>query len=592
MLSPVLGIGCTQMPQYDAAQADTPSEYCAFLRSADGLQLSFERVQLEERIDEIFGAIGDDAPGTAVLVLHEGRLVSQRLYGMASLELGVSFTPNHVVRLPYSEGREFVAIAAALMEMDGLVRLDDGVRGYFPELPAWSEVVAVRDLIHHHSGFVDEWSVLLLMHASMANRFETSQFTRLLSDQPAPEVEPGRGYMYSNSDYGLLRLILERVSGEDLGSYMQRRIFAPLEMNSTRLHDDVGAVIPHHAPSYAPSGDGYRLRDMKTSPGGAYAIATTACDLTRWAEAHAISGSEVSRAIDRLLDGADPVPGMPGHYAFGRTLVEVSGIGVVRHEGVLEANYLTRIPSSDYTVVTLTNGSYELGQNSGVVAFLVDPSGESTETRFPTEPIAAQDLERYTGRYVTTGQSWASEAGARELIRIAVGEAGLEVDWPLWGRLPLVPVGEGVFSWHDGSNADNFGMLLEFGAPDGGGPLELVVRYNDGFPPETFVRVEEWTPPSGLGRRVVGTYYSPYLDYSWNLIADEEGSLAVRGATIEDIPLVPYQPHEFVLQHERFPGVPSNSWVRFHENEAGEVTHLTVWSPRLLNPLNHRFVRR
>ena len=48
--------------------------------------------------------------------------------------------------------------------------------------------------------------------------------------------------------------------------------------------------------------------DWKTSPGGDYVIATTACDLTQWAEAHSTSGSEVSRAIDRLLEENISVP--------------------------------------------------------------------------------------------------------------------------------------------------------------------------------------------------------------------------------------------------------------------------------------------
>jgi D-alanyl-D-alanine carboxypeptidase len=94
------------------------------------------------------------------------------------------------------------------------------------------------------------------MHASMANRFDESQFLRLLYEQPAPEVEPGTGYMYSNSDYGLLRLILEEAAGENLSGYMKRRMFEPLQMNSTRLVGDFSEVIPHHATFYAPDGDG------------------------------------------------------------------------------------------------------------------------------------------------------------------------------------------------------------------------------------------------------------------------------------------------------------------------------------------------
>lgn len=86
-----------------------------------------------------------------------------------------------------------------------------------------------------------------------------------------------------------------------------------------------------------------------------------------------------------------------------------------------------------------------------------------------------------------------------------------------------------------------------------------------------------------------GTYHSAHLDYTWTLLIDEAGELILRTPTMADIRVEPYQEGEFLLRHEKFPGVPFYFWIRFHENEAGETTHLTVWNPRLMN---HRFDRR
>lgn len=116
-------------------------ERCASPQPTTQERLPFDRTALEAFVDRIFEVDGNDAPGAAVLVTREGRVIVQRQSGMASLEHGVPFTPNHVVRLPYSEGREFLAIAAAFMEIDGLTHLDHRVGGYFPRLPAWSEPV-------------------------------------------------------------------------------------------------------------------------------------------------------------------------------------------------------------------------------------------------------------------------------------------------------------------------------------------------------------------------------------------------------------------------------------------------------------------
>jgi CubicO group peptidase (beta-lactamase class C family) len=523
-----------------------------------------------------------------VVVVHDGYVVAQRQYGMASLEHRVPFTTHHVVRLPYSEAREFIAIAAMFMENDGLIRLDDRVRAHFPRLPAWSEEVTIRDLLRHSSGFVDEWSTLLLMHQSMANRFGESQFLRLLYDQPAPEVEPGTGYMYSNSDYGLLRLILEKAAGEGLGGYMKRRIFEPLEMTSTRLVEDFAEVIPNHAPFYSPDGDGYRHWNWKTSPGGNYVVATTACDLVRWAKAHGDPASEISRAVSRLLEGAAPLPGRTGHYAVGYTLAEVAGTRVVRHEGVLEVNYLTRIPSLRASVITFTNGYYDPAENRAIVDFLLGVQPEQRPLPSPAETVAVGDLHRYAGRFESTDiASWESRTLARQLIRISSSVGGLELDWPSWGRFKLVPLGGGSFSSRTGPRDE--GVLLDFSEPGGEGPLKLTVRYTDGQPAETYARLEEWKPSSTLLRRVAGRYHNAHLDYTWTLLVNEAGELVLRAPTIADAPVEPYRENEFLLRTEKYPGVPARAWIRFHENDAGEVTHLTVWHPRLMH---HRFDRR
>lgn len=547
-----------------------------------------------DRLQEVMDRVLErepGGPGVAALLVQGGGVVAQRRYGMASLEHGVPFTPNHVVRLPYSEGREFIAVAAALMESDGLIDLDHGVRRYFPQLPGWSEPVTLQDLIHHRSGFVDEWSVLLLMHGSMANRLEESQFLRLLQDQPGPEVEPGDGYMYSNSDYGLLRLILEEAA-DGLGEYMERRLFHPLGMHSTRLVEDFAEVVPHHAPFYAPGPEGPRHADLKTSPGGDYVVATTACDLVRWAQAHMDPASEISRAVERLREGGEPVPGREGHYAFGLTFTEASGTPVVRHEGVLEVTYLTRIPSLDFSVITFGNRYYEPAESQAIVDFLLDPVAVERRVRFPTErvPVDSAELVRYTGAFVSRGvPSWESRTEARDLIRVEARGGTLVLDWAQWGRFELVPVGEGVFSWHDGPTEESWGMLVEFGGTDGGGPGELVIRYNDGYPSETFVRLEPWRPSPELLRRLAGTYHSPHLDYSWTVRLDDAGDLILRAPTLAEVRLEPWQPGEFLLRLEKFPGVPFHVWVQFHPEVLGVPTHLTVWNPRLMH---HRFDRR
>jgi CubicO group peptidase (beta-lactamase class C family) len=231
------------------------------------------------------------------------------------------------VRLPYSEGREFISIAAVLMEQEGLLSLEDKVRKYFPKLPAWAEPVSIWDLLNHRSGFADEWDAVLLTQASMGNRFDVSQFLNLLYTQPKEEVVPGKGYMYSNSDFGLLRLLLEKASGENLSDWMKQKMFDPIGMKATLLHDNVNEVIPNYALKYSPVANRKfsSITNEKTSPGGNYYIATTANDLERWGAVHAEKKSEISKAAKRLMNNAQLMPGAGKNFVFGYKLRNDNG---------------------------------------------------------------------------------------------------------------------------------------------------------------------------------------------------------------------------------------------------------------------------
>jgi hypothetical protein len=148
-----------------------------------------------------------------------------------------------------------------------------------------------------------------------------------------------------------------------------------------------------------------------------------------------------------------------------------------------------------------------------------------------------------------------------------------------------MPVGPGKFSWH----GDFFGVLFEFDSTDTDGRVRMVVSYDDGTPSETYVRLKEWTPSAKSLQRFEGTYHSAHLDYSWKLMIDDAGGLVIRAPTVADMKVEPYQENEFLVRHEKYPGMPARYWMRFHENEKRQVTHLTVWTPRLMH---HRFDRR
>jgi len=368
---------------------------------------TIDKIKLEKRLDSIFSSFNKNTPGVAVTVIENGKVIAKKAYGLASLEHMVPFTHNTVVRLPYSEGREFISIAAVLMEQEGLLSLEDKVRKYFPKLPAWAEPVSIWDLLNHRSGFADEWDAVLLTQASMGNRFDVSQFLNLLYTQPKEEVVPGKGYMYSNSDFGLLRLLLEKASGENLRDWMKQKMFDPLGMKATLLHDNANEVIPNYALKYSLVANRKfsSITNDKTSPGGNYHIATTANDLERWAAVLAEKNSEISKAAKRLMNNAQLMPGAGKNFVFGYKLRNDNGNTIILHQGVNNFTYMSRIPEKNLAIIVFGNliTEYENYHKNIRQTVLKTPAATTfTNKRFTVAPVSysKKELEQFAGRYI------------------------------------------------------------------------------------------------------------------------------------------------------------------------------------------------
>lgn len=548
-------------------------------------------LSLEATADQLFTRHAKPgSPGVAVIVLQDGKPVMTQAWGEASIEFGVPYTVDTVVRLPYSEAREFLATAAVLMQQDGLLRLDDPVRKFYPQLPAWSAKVTLWDLLNHRSGFADEWANLLLMHDSMANRFSESQFLQFLSRQPRPEVPPGQGYLYSNSDFGLLKLVLQQAAKEPLSVWLQRRMFAPLSMTATRLDDDAQALVPRKATSYSNAGDAYRLSSPdKTSPGGNYYIASSATDLAKWASALADPASEPARAAAILHANVRTIPNKrESHRIHGLTELTIGDEEAVLHQGVNGFTWLGTVPSRKISVVATTNGDNVAPQVRSLLDAVLGWSGGGSAADkpvFQSKPVPASEstLQRYAGVYTWQDQErWQSERPVRKTSEIIVRDGVLYLrDGD--ESMPLTPVGGDLFHAAFG----NYSMQLRF-APTADEGMELGIRFDDDYQPVSMRREHSsWQPAPAELARFAGRYHSAFLDYTWTVLPGKSGQLLLRRPTAADAVLVPDGRDTFRLTlQDGYGGF--DAWVTFHSERSDTPTHLTVGFPRLMD---HRFDR-
>jgi CubicO group peptidase (beta-lactamase class C family) len=549
--------------------------------------------RLIKKLDSIFSSFTKATPGAAVTVLQNGKVLAKRSYGLASLEHNVPFKHSSVVRLGYSDGREFMVIASVLMENAGILKLSDKIRKYFPQLPSWAESVDILDIINHRSGLADEWDAFLLTQASMGNRVDVSQFLQMLYNQPKPEVEPGKGYMYSNSDYGLLRLIMEKASGEDLGVWMRKNMFDPLKMYSTLLHSDKEEMIMNRAYDYVRLRNGKYVVDMneKTSPGGNYHIATCANDLEHWAAAHADKNSAIAKAVERLMMNATLIPSFNKahkNYTFGIKIKEENGFTTIGHEGVNSNTYLSYIPSKSIVVILVSNGEpvYE-NYHKAIHQFLLETKEKPlVNKKFIPSPVrySPGELKAFTGRYIDEDTvSFESYTRAeKNIVNYIIENDSLKVKEDGGAIIPLAYISQNVFK------AVGFDAYFEFHPTANG--LILKTHVYPALKVYTHIKADivSWKPSKDLLASFTGKYYSKHLDYYWTIIEDGEGNLIIKRPTIADTKIIPERENTFLIKIEEFAyrESPTNGWIRFHSNGDGVVTHLTVSHPRLMH---HRF---
>lgn len=211
--------------------------------------------ELERRVDQYLQPILNigSFSGT-ILISKHGEIVLNKSYGYADYTANISFTPDTKSYLG-SNSKTITAIAIMLLADKGLLKVTDSVSRFVPGIPG-GDKITIHQLLTHTSGItfdlpfiVNEqkdpgiWSV----HRSLADQID------LLKQVPA-EAAPGTKTIYSNNNYRLLAYIIEKASGLSFGEFLQKNIFRPCDMKSTRHNDGTDKGIKNIATGYSPEG--------------------------------------------------------------------------------------------------------------------------------------------------------------------------------------------------------------------------------------------------------------------------------------------------------------------------------------------------
>jgi CubicO group peptidase (beta-lactamase class C family) len=295
--------------------------------------------------------------GLSLAVLRDGKVVLARGYGKASLEDG---TPVGI-DTPFAVGsvtKQFTAACILLLAEEGKLSVKDKVAEYFPHLSR-ADDITLYDLMTHASGYPDYYPL----------DFVDRRLTRPIApDQLLKEYaggkldfEPGERWSYSNTGYVLLGRVVEKVSGEPLGKFLERRFLKRLRMEHSAFEPKEGAD------GLARGYTAFALGDPEPAPheaagwlGGAGGLCSTATDLAKW-DLALIEGRVLTPASCHVMTAPRKLAsGKVKEYGCGLAIAQREGEVVLWHGGAVSGYvaYNAMVPRTRSAVILLTNDEH------------------------------------------------------------------------------------------------------------------------------------------------------------------------------------------------------------------------------------------
>jgi CubicO group peptidase (beta-lactamase class C family) len=514
------------------------------------------------QIDDIFGFVDVGDPGCALGVVRGGQMAFAKGYGLANLDWGIPISSSTVFDIG-SVSKQFTAAAIALLDIDGVLSIDDDVRKWVPELPEYERTITIRHLLNHTSGIRDYLTLMSLAGTEFDNVFDEFDGVELITRQKALNFEPGSEYLYSNSGYLLLANIVRRATDKSLRQFLEERVFDPLGMAHTSIWDDNTEVLHERAIGFSGAPGMWSIdHAWNFQMGGDGQVITSVEDLAKW-DAHfydpVVGGQGL---LDRLHTRGILNDGDTIDYALGLTVNEYRGQPRVSHGGAWAGfrAMLTRFPEQHTSIIVECNrGDATVGAYVNAVADLVlaehlteavaDEAEEETvppERREPVE-LTREQLARWEGVYVSDEDRrvLVFELRGASLFVLVQGET-----------FPLQAFSETEFE------VIGVGIPVTF-AEDGG----VATATGQG---DTYTRQDRAELSTGQLQSYAGRYWSPEIDAVYEVTLDGD-DLTLRRPGRDPAGLIP-------LTLVDFEGAGLGiTFVR----EGGRVTGLTVDAGRV-----------
>lgn len=296
----------------------------------------------------------------SILVAKDGQILYEQYNGFAgyrsrkdSIEANSSF---HLA----SVSKTITAMAILKLWQDGTLSIDDSLGKFFPGFPR--PAITIKTLLNHRSGlpnYVHYMDRLGWDKKKQVTNQDVLDF--LIQRHKDIDIGPAdRRFSYSNTNYALLALIIEKASGQSYAEYLKQTFFGPLGMTNTYVYSSADSA--RAMPSYFYNGRQYAF-DFLDKVYGDKNIYSTVKDLLKFDIALS-SGLLINN--DLLTAACNPYSfEKPGTHNYGlgwRLLMLKNGKKVVYHNGWWHGNRTAfyRLPDEKVTIIALCNNDSKM----------------------------------------------------------------------------------------------------------------------------------------------------------------------------------------------------------------------------------------
>lgn len=336
--------------------------------------------------------------GLSIAIARGSNIILAKGYGLAEVEHDAKADAETIFRIG-SVTKQFTAAAIMRLVEQGKLTLDDDMTTYLPDYPTQGHTVTIRHLLTHTSGIKSYTSVEDFWKFGQARELTHDELLAYVKDVEF-DFAPGEKFLYNNTGYYLLGMIIEKVAGVPYCQYLQDEFFTPLGLTRTRCGSNTD-IIHNRAQGYEFNAD-VLSNDAPigmNNPGAAGILISTAHDLIVWDQA-LMNGKVVSE--DSLKQMTTPYTlsdGTDTGYGFGLGMRDLEGHRRIGHGGGINGfnSLLGYFPDDDLYVAVISNSQ---GVSAPEIARAITMAALGIENTFADLAPSPDDIERFSGMYV------------------------------------------------------------------------------------------------------------------------------------------------------------------------------------------------